>query len=102
IRNLTRTILRSPAHCAIVLARRYSRPDRSALRYAIFMIESEASKSSTRQIVISEPDEGELQKQLVGRDLSPKLERFLTGLIKGKKWPRKINIPSAHDNLAAV
>ena len=60
------------------------------------------SKSTTRQIVISEPDEKELQKQLAGRDLSPELARFLTGLIKSKKWPRKINVPSSHDNLAAV
>jgi len=66
------------------------------------MFESQLSKSSTRQILVSEPDEDMLKKQLEGRDLSPKLASFLTSLIKRKKWPRKINIPSAYDNLAAV
>jgi hypothetical protein len=66
------------------------------------MIDSHLAKSSTRQILISEPDEEQLKKHLEGRDVSPKLSRFLTSLIKRHKWPRKINIPSAHDNLAAV
>ena len=66
------------------------------------MSEAPVSKSTTRQILISEPDEEQLQNQLAGRDVSPKLARFLTSLFKNKKWPRKINIPSAHDNLAAV
>lgn len=66
------------------------------------MTEPDVSKSSTRQILIFEPDEDQLKKHLAGRDISPELGQFLTRLMKGKKWPRKINIPSSHDNLAAA
>ncbi len=37
-----------------------------------------------------------------GRDLSPGLIAFLSNLLKTRKWTRKINIPSEHDDLAAV
>jgi len=60
------------------------------------------SKSSTSKIVILEPDQEHLEQQLAGRDLSPDLHRFLTNLLKTKKWPRMINIPSGRDDLAAV
>jgi hypothetical protein len=59
-------------------------------------------KSSTHRIVIFEPDEEHLKKALVGRDLSPGLIAFLKNLLKAKKWARKINIPSAHNDVAAV
>lgn len=61
-----------------------------------------APKSTTKRIVISEPDEEQLQQHLDGRAVSPGLGRFLRNMINGRKWARKINIPSAHDNLAAV
>ena len=66
------------------------------------MPQPDISKSTTRQILIFEPDEELLKKHLVGRDVSPGLGQFLIRLIKGKKWARKINIPSSHDNLAAA
>jgi hypothetical protein len=59
-------------------------------------------KATTRRIVISDPDEELLRKHLAGRRVSPKLERFLKSLTNGKRWTRKINIPSTHENLAAV
>ncbi len=60
------------------------------------------SKSTTKRIVIFEPDEEQLKNALVGRNLSPGLLEFLKHLLKAKKWARKINIPSAHDDVAAV
>jgi len=60
------------------------------------------SKSSTKKIVIFEPDEEGLKKALVGRDLSPELAAFLKNLLKRKKWARKINIPSGRNDVAAV
>jgi len=66
------------------------------------MPQPDISKSTTRQILIFEPDEELLKKHLVGRDVSPELAQFLRRLMKGKKWARKINIPSSHDNLAAA
>ncbi len=59
-------------------------------------------KSNTRRIIIFEPDAAELKNALVGRSLSPGLTEFLKNLLKSKKWTRKINIPSGHDDLAAV
>lgn len=69
---------------------------------SIAMAEPDLSKSTTRQILIYEPDEDQLTKYLAGRDISPELGKFLSRLMKGKKWPRKINIPSSHDDLAAA
>jgi len=59
-------------------------------------------KSATSRIVIFEPDEEELKKALVGRELSPSLDAFLKMLLKRKKWARKINIPSGRDDVAVV
>jgi hypothetical protein len=60
------------------------------------------SKSSTRRIVLSEPDGELLTKYLEGRQVSPALARFLKNLISVRKWMRKINIPSGRDDLAAA
>jgi hypothetical protein len=60
------------------------------------------SKSTTKKIVLFEPDEEQLNQAMVGRDLSPGLVEFLKNLLKAKKWARKINIPSQHDDVAAV
>ena len=59
-------------------------------------------KFATGRIVIFEPDEEELKKTLVGRELSPSLDAFLKMLLKRKKWARKINIPSGRDDVAVV
>lgn len=66
------------------------------------MADEEGIKSATRQILIVEPDEVLLRHHLAGRTVSPGLDKFLSRLVSGKKWPRKINIPSTHDNLAAA
>ena len=58
-------------------------------------------RKSTTKIVLFEPDEEQLMNALGGRELSPALIAFLKGLLK-KKWTRKINIPSSHDDAAAV
>ena len=60
------------------------------------------TKSTTKRIVIFEPDEEQLNKALAGGDLSPALVDFLNNLLRSKKWTRKINIPSGHDDVAAV
>jgi hypothetical protein len=59
-------------------------------------------RDTTSKIVIFEPDEETLQKALVGREVSPELRAFLKSLLQRKKWARKINIPSGHNNVAAV
>ena len=59
-------------------------------------------KSATSKIVIFEPDAAHLMQALASRDLSPGLVDFLKSLLKTKKWARKINIPSQHDDVAAV
>jgi hypothetical protein len=59
------------------------------------------SKSTTK-IVIFEPDEEQLRSALTGRDISPGLAEFLKNLLNRKKWARKINIPSGHNDVAAV
>ena len=59
-------------------------------------------KSTTKKIVLFEPDEGQLKEALAERDLSAGLITFLKNLLKTRKWTRKINIPSSHDDLAAV
>ncbi|MGB8167224.1 MAG: hypothetical protein WCF18_07005, partial [Chthoniobacteraceae bacterium] len=59
-------------------------------------------KSTTKRIVLFEPDQRQLKSALEDRELSPGLTAFLTNLLKAKKWTRKINIPSGHDNVAAV
>jgi len=60
------------------------------------------AKSTTKKIVIFEPDEEQLNKALADGDLSPALVEFLNNLLKTKKWTRKINIPSGHNDVAAV
>ena len=60
------------------------------------------SKSTTSRISIFEPDEAQLKSLLADRELSPGLIEFLKNLLKRKKWARKINIPSGHDDVAAV
>jgi hypothetical protein len=60
------------------------------------------SKSLTSRIVIFEPDVDQLKIALAGRQVSPGLAEFLKNLLKRKKWARKINIPSDHDDAAAV
>jgi hypothetical protein len=59
-------------------------------------------KSSTCKISLIEPDENQVLRQLVGREVSAALFQFLKGVLKTKKWTRKVNIPSGHDDLAAV
>ena len=59
-------------------------------------------KSTTNRIVIFEPDEEQLKIALAGRNLAPGLVEFLQNLLRAKKWARKINIPSTHDDVAAV
>ena len=76
--------------------------EKCQLRNTTLMPHSDEDKSTTRQILIFEPDEELLKKHLVGRDVSPELSKFLLRLIKGKKWARKINIPASHENLAAA
>jgi len=65
------------------------------------MSESDLSKSVTRRLLVFDSDEDLLKKHLAGRDVSPELRQFLKMLLKGTKWPGKINIPSGHNNLAA-
>jgi hypothetical protein len=60
------------------------------------------NKSTTRKIVLSEPDEELLRIHLMGRTLTPKLDSFLKKLSCSRKWMRKIYIPSNHENLAAA
>jgi hypothetical protein len=60
------------------------------------------TKASTHRITIFEPDEEALKKALIGRDVSPGLAAFLKNLLKRKKWMRKINLPSGHNDMAAV
>ena len=59
-------------------------------------------KSTTKRIVLFEPDQEQLNHAMVESDLSPGLVEFLKNLLKAKKWARKINIPSGHDDVAAV
>jgi len=59
-------------------------------------------KPLTTRIVIFEPDVDQLKIALAGRQVSPGLAEFLKNLLKRKKWARKINIPSDHDDAAAV
>jgi hypothetical protein len=60
------------------------------------------SKSSTERIVLIEPDKDQLENALDGRSVTPGLAEFLKNLLERKKWARKINIPSDHDDVAAV
>src|SRR5258708_19233941 len=60
------------------------------------------TKASTHKITLFEPDEEALKKALVGRELSPGLDAFLKNLLRLKKWMRKINLPSGHNDVAAV
>jgi hypothetical protein len=57
---------------------------------------------STRKIALFEPNEELLFNALEGRELSSGLRQFLLGLLERKKWPRKINVPSGHNDAAAV
>jgi hypothetical protein len=57
---------------------------------------------TTGRIVLFEPDVDALQKALADREVSPDLGAFLHGLLKRKKWARKINLPSGHDDVAVV
>ena len=59
-------------------------------------------KSTTHRIVIHEPEEEQVQEALAGRTVSPGLRKFLKNLLRANKWTRKINIPSGHEDLAAV
>jgi hypothetical protein len=59
-------------------------------------------KTTTHRITIFEPDEEALKKAVIGRDLSPGLAAFLQGMLKRKRWARKINIPAGHNDVAAV
>ena len=59
-------------------------------------------RDTTSKIVIFEPDEETLQRALVGREVAPELRAFLKNLLQRKKWARKINIPSGHNDVAAV
>ena len=60
------------------------------------------AKSVTARIVISEPDEEALERNLQGRELTPELRNFLLNLVKTKKWTRKITLPSSHENVAVA
>ena len=59
-------------------------------------------KSTTHRIQIYEPDEEQVKLALDGRQVAPGLRDFLKKLLSAKKWTRKINIPSGHEDLAAV
>lgn len=59
-------------------------------------------KSTTKKIVIFEPDQAQLKRALEDRELSPGLIKFLENLLKTRRWTRRINIPSGHQDLAAV
>jgi hypothetical protein len=63
---------------------------------------AEENKSDTRRVAIFEPDQERLSEAVSGRNLSPELGAFLKNLVGRKKWVRKINIPSGHDDAAAV
>lgn len=60
------------------------------------------SKKTTARISVIEPDEDQLAQRLAGRDLTPELFAFLRNIVKTRKWLRKINIPSGHDDAAVV
>jgi hypothetical protein len=60
------------------------------------------AKSSTRRIVIAERSEELFWRHVAGRKVSPELDAFLKNLTSGRTWMRKINIPSTHENVAAV
>lgn len=62
----------------------------------------ESAKSESRRIAIFEPNQGDLDEAIIGRDVSGGLVEFLANLLRRKKWVRKINIPSGHDDVAAV
>lgn len=66
------------------------------------MKEHPSPKATTQNIVISDPDEEDLESRLGERALSPELFRFLKKLVKTNKWTRKITIPSTHDDVAVV
>ncbi len=66
------------------------------------MSEPNVPGSITRKLLVFDSDEDRLNKHLAGRDVSPELRQFLMTLLKGAKWPGKINIPSGHNNLAAA
>jgi len=59
-------------------------------------------KSTTTRIAITDPDDEQLESLLQTRKITPGLSGFLTELLRAKKWARKINIPSGHDDVAAV
>lgn len=61
-----------------------------------------SSKSVTRHIAISEPDETLLRASLEGRNVSPELGKFLANLLRTKKWTRKITLPSTHEDVAVA
>lgn len=63
---------------------------------------AQLEKSTTANIVLSEPDAELLGRSLQGRELSPELRKFLLNLLKTKKWTRKITLPSTHENLAVA
>ncbi|WP_157447654.1 hypothetical protein [Chthoniobacter flavus] len=52
--------------------------------------------------MIFEPNQADLDKAVLGRDVSAGLAKFFENLLQRKKWVRKINIPSRHDDVAAV
>jgi len=64
--------------------------------------ESESAKSESRRITILEPNQADLDKAVMGRDVSAGLAEFFKNLLRRKKWIRKIYIPSGHDDVAAV
>jgi len=64
--------------------------------------EEESAKSESRRITISEPNPADLAKAMIGRDVSVGLAEFFEKLLQRKKWVRKINVPSGHDDVAAV
>ncbi len=71
-------------------------------RDPINLLNAQLAKSTTANIVISEPDEEQLRSSLQGREVSPELRKFLLNLLKTKKWTRKITLPSTHENVAVV
>lgn len=65
-------------------------------------LEPDSAKSESRRIAIFEPNQGDLDEAVIGRDVSGGLAEFLANLLRRKKWVRKINIPSGYDDIAAV
>jgi hypothetical protein len=57
----------------------------------------EAERREAERIEAARP-----KVNVLGRDVSPELGEFLNRLLHGKRWPKKVNIPSSYNDVAAV